>query len=85
MIFTPDEIKNTFQTMNPEYAEVVADIFQYTVLYELNDDITRQNFESAMRPYFKNVVCYESLNSTESIDRGEFNFEIDDVLYTLKP
>lgn len=55
-------------------------ILQYlnmVCLYELNDSITRENFELA----FANVKCDKSMNTPDIIDRNCLRFIYDNSLY----
>ena len=56
-------------------------------LFEINDDVTRSSFKSAVEPYLRGVqgrrgiydflvVCDETNNTGDVIDRNEFNAEI---------
>ena len=56
-------------------------------LFEMNDEVTRSSFKSAVEPYLRNVqgrrgiydflvVCDETNNTSDVIDRNEFNAEI---------
>lgn len=56
-------------------------------LFEMNDEVTRSAFKSAVEPYLRNVqgrrgiydflvVCDETNNTSDVIDRNEFNAEI---------
>ena len=56
-------------------------------LFEINDEVTRSSFKSAIEPYLRNVqgrrgiydflvVCDDTNNTGDVIDRNEFNAEI---------
>jgi phage tail sheath protein FI len=56
-------------------------------LFEVNDDVTRSSFKAAVEPYLRGVqgrrgiydflvVCDETNNTSDVIDRNEFNAEI---------
>ena len=56
-------------------------------LFEINDEVTRSSFKSAVEPYLRGVqgrrgiydflvVCDETNNTADVIDRNEFNAEI---------
>jgi hypothetical protein len=56
-------------------------------LFELNDEVTRSAFKSAVEPYLRNVqgrrgiydflvICDDTNNTADVIDRNEFNAEI---------
>ena len=56
-------------------------------LFELNDEVTRSSFKAAVEPYLRGVqgrrgiydflvVCDETNNTPDVIDRNEFNAEI---------